>query len=40
MFAVNSFVELVEYIFKIPGVDVFLSERLLQDPLEKFLGCI
>ena len=40
MFAVNSFVELVEYIFKIPGVNVFLSERLSQDPLEKFFGCI
>ena len=36
---VNSFVELVELIFKIPNVEVFLSERLCQDPLEKFFGC-
>ena len=36
---VNSFVELVHYIMKIPGVKVFLSERLSQDPLEKFFGC-
>ena len=25
--------------FKIPGVTVFLSEKLTQDPLEKFFGC-
>ena len=31
--------ELVELIFKIPNVEVFLSERLCQDPLEKFFGC-
>lgn len=31
--------ELVNYIFKIKGVKVFLSERLCQDPLEKFFGC-
>ena len=31
--------ELVEYIFTIKGVKVFLSERLSQDPLEKFFGC-
>ena len=31
--------ELLEYIFTIPGVKVFLSERLSQDPLEKFFGC-
>ena len=30
-----SFVELVEYVFTIPGVSVFLSNRLCQDPLEK-----
>ena len=35
---VQSFVELVEYIFKIPGVSVFLSNRLCQDPLENFFG--
>ena len=27
------------YIFSIPGVKVFLSERLCQDPLELFFGC-
>ena len=37
--AVNSFVELVHYIMKIPGITVFFSERLSQDPLEKFFGC-
>ena len=26
-------------IFTIPGVTVFLSERLSQDPLEQFFGC-
>ena len=31
--------ELLEYIFTIPGVKVFLSERLSQDPLEQFFGC-
>ena len=36
---VNSFLELVEYIFTIDGIKVFLSERLSQDPLEKFFGC-
>ena len=34
----TSFVELVEYVFTIPGVSVFLSNRLCQDPLEKFFG--
>jgi len=38
-FAVSSFLELVEYIFKIPGVKVFLSERLSQDTLEQLCGC-
>ena len=38
-FAVNSFVELVEFLFTIPGVKAFLSEKLSQDPLEKFFGC-
>ena len=36
---VKSFVELVRFIFTIPGVEVFLSERISQDPLEKFFGC-
>jgi len=38
-FAVKSFVELVRFIFKIPGVKFFLSERISQDPLENFFGC-
>ncbi|SMN01560.1 hypothetical protein SPONN_2631 [uncultured Candidatus Thioglobus sp.] len=36
---VLSFMELVPLIFKMPGVRVFLSEHLCQDPLEKFFGC-
>ena len=35
---VKSFVELVKYIFTIPGVSVFLSNRICQDPLEGFFG--
>lgn len=31
--------ELVEYIFTIPGVTCFLSERLSQDLLENYFGC-
>ena len=31
--------ELVKYIFTIPGVKFFLSERLCQDPLENYFGC-
>lgn len=38
-FIVWSFVELVPFIFKIPGVNSFLSERISQDPLEKYFGC-
>ena len=37
--AVNLFVELVDYIFKIPSVNVLLSEHISQDPLEKFFDC-
>ena len=33
------FVELVDYIFKVPGVKFFLSEHLSQDPLENFFSC-
>ena len=33
-----SFVELVKYLFTIPDVTSFLSEKLCQDPLEKFFG--
>ena len=39
MHAVKAFVELVKYLFTIPGVKVFLSERISQDPIEKFFGC-
>ena len=35
-FTVNAFLELVESIFKIPGVTCFLSNRICQDPLEKY----
>lgn len=35
----KSFVALVKYLFTIPGVMCFLSEKLCQDPLEKFFGC-
>ena len=38
-FTVNSFLELIPYLFKIKGVSCFLSEKLSQDPLEKFFGC-
>ena len=31
--------ELVRYLFTIPGLRYFLSERICQDPLEKFFGC-
>lgn len=37
--AVKSFVELVRFLFSQPGVKVFLSRKLCQDPLEKFFGC-
>ena len=35
----RSFIELVRFLFIIPGVDSFLSQRLCQDPLERFFGC-
>ena len=35
----KAFVELVEYLFTIPGVKVFLSENISQDPIEKFIEC-
>ena len=31
--------ELTKYIFTIPGVKFFLSERFSQDPIENFFGC-
>uniref|UniRef100_A0A1X7VAJ7 Transposable element P transposase-like RNase H C-terminal domain-containing protein n=1 Tax=Amphimedon queenslandica TaxID=400682 RepID=A0A1X7VAJ7_AMPQE len=33
-----SFINLVNYIFTIPGVNSFLSKRISQDPLEKYFG--
>ena len=36
---VKSLLELVRYIFTIPGVKFFLSERISQEPLENFFGC-
>lgn len=36
---VHSFLELIPIIFKIPGVVCFMTEKLSQDPLEKFFGC-
>ena len=40
IYAVNSFLELVPTILDIPGVKFFLSDKLNQDPLENFFGCI
>ena len=37
--AAHSFVELVEYVFTLPDVKVFLSQRVSQDPIENFFGC-
>ena len=36
--AVLSFVELVKYIFTIPGVSLFLSNRIWQDTIESFFN--
>ena len=33
-----SFIELVQYLFTVPGVKSFLSEKISQDPLEKYFG--
>ena len=38
LFLVKSFIELVKFVFTIPGVFLFLSNRLNQDPIEKFFG--
>lgn len=35
----KSFVDLVRYLFSIPGVTSFLSNKICQDPLENFFGC-
>lgn len=37
-FPVKSFIQLVQYLFTLPGVTSFLSEKISQDPLEKFFG--
>lgn len=29
----------MEYVFTLPDVDSFLSQRISQDPLENFFGC-
>lgn len=34
----HSFVEVVRYLFSIPGVKFVLSDRFSQDPLEKYFG--
>ena len=39
-FSVNSFVELVEYLFTVPGVKVFLSSKVNQDGLEKYFSMV
>ncbi len=33
-----AFVELVKYLFTVPGTEIFLSRKICQDPLEKFFG--
>ena len=38
LIAVHSFMDLIKFIFTIPGVKSFLSERISQDPLEQFFG--
>ena len=37
--AVTSFLEFIPHLLEIEGVTSFLSEKLSQDPLEKFFGC-
>lgn len=39
LYIAHSFVDLVRYIFTIPGVKAFLSQKICQDPVEKFFGC-
>ena len=38
-FVGKSFIEAVKYIFTLPGVKLFLSQRICQDPLENFFSC-
>ena len=35
----KSFVELVRYLFTMEDVNFFQSQRICQDPLERFFGC-
>ena len=35
----TSFLELLPQLFSIEGMKSFLSEKVSQDPLEKFFGC-
>ena len=35
----KSFIELVRYVFTLPDVTSFLSQRICQDALENFFGC-
>ena len=35
----KSFIEMVRYLFTLPDVKSFLSQRICQDPLEKIFGC-
>ncbi len=35
---VNSFIELVKFLFTIPDVKLLLSNRFCQDPVENFFG--
>ncbi len=38
-YLVKSFIEFVQSLFDIPGIKAILSERISQDPLEKFFSC-
>ena len=37
-YLVYSFIGLVEYVFTLPDVSLFLSNRICQDPVESFFG--
>ena len=37
-YEVHAFVELMQDLLSVPGVEFVLSERLCQDPLESFFG--
>ena len=38
LIAAHSFIDLIKYIFKIPGVTSFLCEKISQDRIEKYFG--